>query len=387
MPLSFAEARQLLAALEQGAPPPPGLMSAVTVGLDGLLDDWTRELRDYVGRGGGLLRVVAAPPGSGKTHLGESLEARGAKLGFLVCHVDVQAQRVGGDDLALYGSVCRGLTLPEDHLRGERSAAGLERVLADVAARMNDAEIRERLRAARLPVPSLAPCLARLVSSIRQGLMAIEPGWRALLAVTCGERLPGATSVSRLRQLYPRSFDALRKVPGRRDARLWLHSMLVALRALGFPGVVMVFDEHDGGDARALDRSIEQLRTQLDHLVEGNIPGVFALYLVLDDFLERTRRLHNALEQRIVPVLRTPLPTRVLTELGTVRDLPSEQFLETLAARLHELVVDEPMSDGLRRHVHGLAKAHGARLGGTDTRAFVKQFAQLVHLPAPKEAA
>lgn len=370
------DGRRLLAAFEAGLPPPPRLAATSLVGLDTVFQEWKRDLETYVAGGGSLLRVVVAQPGSGKTHLGEAMKATAAERGFLVCKIDTQAQHTGGDDLSLYRSFCQGLTVPRQYLGDADLTPGLKSVLEDVAGRMNRTVVHEALRAVKLPIPALRDALASLVDAIEQGTFAADPGWRALLAVVGGEKVPGATSVSALRTRYPRPFHHLKKLPGKRDARLWLESLLLALRPLGFPGVLLVLDEHDDARKKSLDQTIVQLRQQLDRLAEGHLPGAFVLYLVLDDFPDRVREAHPALDQRMSPLIKGKLPSRLMADLSSLRDLEGPAFLEAVAARLHALIIGGPMPAELEREAAQLAKKHAAKMGGVDTRAFVQALSQ-----------
>lgn len=348
------------------------------VGLDTLFQEWKRDLETYVAVGGSLLRIVVAAPGSGKTHLGEALKATAAERGFLVSKIDAQAQQTGGDDLLLYRAFCLGVTVPAQYLGDQDGGPGLRSVLEDVAERMDGTAVREALRPVKLPVPALKDTLAALVDACRAEKLARDPGWQALLAVMGGEKVPGATSLSALRARYPAPFEHLKKLPGKRDARLWLESILLALRPLGFQGVLLVLDEHDDARKKSLDQSIVQLRQQLDRLAEGHLPGAFVLYLVLDDFPERVRASHPALDQRMSPLIGGDLPSRLMAELSALRDLDGAEFLVAVGDRLHTLIMGAPMPTALGAEAAALAKKHAAKLGGVNTRAFVKAFAQLL---------
>ena len=376
--LQTNESKQLLASFERGMPPPPRLASRCLVGLDTLFGEWKHDLETYVAAGGSLLRIVVAPSGSGKTHLGEALKAAAAERGFLVCKIDAQAQHTSGDDLQLYRSFCMGLMVPARYLDEEVSEPGLRSVLEEVAARLDGAAVREVLRSVKLPVPAMRDALAAVVDAIRAESINQDPGWPALLSALAGEKAPGAGSLASLRARFPRPFAYLKKMPGKRDSRLWLESLLLALRPLGYPGVLLVLDEHDDERKKSLDQSIIQLRQQLDRLAEGHLPGAFVLYLVLDDFPDRVRESHAALDQRLSPIIKGQLPSRLMASLSSLRDLADARFLEAVAERLHELIEGTPLPAELATQASMLASKHATKMGGVDTRAFVKAFAQLL---------
>ncbi len=376
--LEGLEAKRLISSLEAGLPPPPRLAASCLVGLDTVFKEWRRDLESYVALGGSLLRIVVAPAGSGKTHLGEALKAVAAEKGFLVCKVDAQAHNTGGDDLLLYSEFCRNVTLPAQHLGDSELTPGLRAVLEDVAERMTGDTLRDALRGVRLPIPTLRETLAAVVDSIRSGAFGSDTGWSTMLAILSGDTALGTTSLTRLRASFPEPFSHLKRRPGKRDARLWLESLLLALRPLGFPGVMLVLDEHDDARTKSLDQSIVQLRQQLDRLAEGHLPGAFVLYLVLDDFPSRVATLHAALDQRLSPLLPAPLPGRLMADLATLRDLQGKDFLTAIGARLYEMIEGSPPSAALLEQINALATTNSKALGGVKTRSFVKSFAQLL---------
>lgn len=371
--LTPRERRRLLAAFAAGQPPPPRLAVRCLVGLESIFQEWKHDLESYVGAGGSLLRIVSAPSGSGKTHLGEAMKACAADLGFLVAKIDTQAQQTHGDDLALYRAFCSGLTVPAQYLGDEEASPGLRSIIARISTKMTRDQIRAALHSVTLPIPTLKDCIGALVEAIRAGEYGLRPGWRELLAVVSGESIIGCSSISALRRRFPVAFTHLQKLPGRRDARLWLESLLLLLPPLGFPGVMLVLDEHDESRQNSLDSSIIQLRHQLDRLAEGHLPGVFVLYLVLEDFQTRIQSEHAAVDQRTSNILDVALPSRLLVDLSVLRDLEGEDFLIAIATRLNQLFNGTDLPEKAKAEVTKLANTY-MRLGGVDTRSFVKVF-------------
>jgi hypothetical protein len=377
------EVQRTLRRFADGQPPNPMEAASLLVGFDRLMNEWTHDLERYLAAGGSLIRVVWGPPGSGKTHLGEALKAIAAQRNFLVCRIDVQSQHTDMDDLLLYRAMCQGLMLPDSYLVGDSAAGGvgLLSVLEDVGARMDGASVRAALRSERLPVACLRDILPALVDAIRGGLVgegsSMDRSWRALAAALAAELPPGCRSIAALRRTFdPEPFMRLTRLPGKRDARLWLESLLRSMRPLGFKGVLLVLDEHDDASVAALNRSIVQLRQQLDRLAEGHLPGAFVLYLVLDDFPERVRDVHTAVEQRIRPLLQGYVPNRLMTEMRALRDdSDAIEFLKAVGGRLYLLVGEGAPDARWRRRIAELAEEHD-RMGEADTRAFVKAFAR-----------
>ena len=366
--------RQLLLAFEQGRPPPPRLAAMALIGMDSILGEWRDDLQHYVAKGGSLVRIVSAPVGSGKTHLGLALKATAAKLGFLLCQVDVQAQGTGDDDLALYQAFCSGLRTPASFLGDQSCNLGLRGVIDDVVARCDRQTVRANLQAARLPIPLIRDVLGDLVEAVRDGGGVGNAAMQASLALLSGAK--PAERLSALRARFPRELQHFTKRPGSRDARLWQESMMIALRGLGYPGVVLVVDEHDQNSRAKLDASVVQLRRQLDRLAEGHLPGSFVLYLTLDDFAERLQD-HEAVRQRLEPILGRETPSRLLVRLDSVRDRHGHEFLAHAGEKLYGLLTGEAMPSTFSPQLSALAKRHD-RLGGCSTRDFVKELAQAI---------
>jgi hypothetical protein len=261
-------------------------------------------------------------------------------------------------------------------LDGLVEEAGLFGVLEDVAARMDGAAVRAALKPVKVPVPALKDAIAAAVEAIRVGPSG--PGWQAMIQAIAGEKVARFGSLAKLRVEFPEAFRGVKRLPGKRDSRLWMESILLALRPLGFPGVLIILDEHDERRPAALDQSIVQLRRQLDRLAEGNLPGTFVLYLVLDDFPALVRDSHEALHQRIAPLLeREQLPMRLMTDLQDVRDSRGIEFLKAVGHRLFELVRGEAPGPDIEAQFTKLAKKHN-KLNAPDTRAFVKSVASLL---------
>jgi bacteriophage exclusion system BrxC/D-like protein len=378
------ETKRLLAQFSAGLPPPPRHAADLLAGFDSLINEWRRDIETYVARGGSLLRIVVGPAGAGKTHLGQAVKTIAAQNGFLVSAIDAQSQVTAGDDLMLYRAFCAGLTIPSEYLDGE-GEGGFLRVIEDVAERMTPRDALAALRAAPLPVPALRDALYQLVLQTRvtvveNGAPSLPEPWHRLAEVLAGARPLEARSIGAFRATWPGPFQHLRRLPQRRDARLWLESMLIALRQLGYPGTLAVLDEHDDGLERTLDGSLEQLRHQLDRLAEGHLPGVFVLQLVLEDFEARVRESHPALDQRITPILSTPLRSRLLAPIDDLRDVSGASFLEQVGERIHQLATGERPPPETSLKLQELARKHGKPLQGPATRAFVQSVAQMLQM-------
>jgi hypothetical protein len=380
MSIPDSEVMSILERLTGGQPPPPKWAATLLVGFDRLLEQWKRDLEEYISFGGSLVRIIISPVGTGKTHLSRALLAIAAESDFLVCQIDAQSQRTN-DDLALYEAFCSGLKHPSI-LLNDGEEAGLLPLIVLAAQKLSGTEVRASLRKIKLPIQNLGDVLSPLIDELRlimaRGGKADKEtfdGIGALSALISGQSVLGTRSVAKVRKIieYP-LLKKLIRTPGKRDARLWLESLLLAIRALGFKGVVLVLDEHDAITRHTLDLHIVQLRRTLDKLTEGHLPGVFAVYFVLDNFGSLVYENHIALQQRIWPILEGQVPNRLMCELEDIRGIEGEEFLNMVGARMFGLTSDGDMSKDLMTKCRDFAQK-SISIGRVDTRSFVMRFA------------
>lgn len=366
-----------------GQPPVLSTAEKYLVGFDGLMDRWTKDLADYISCGGSLIRILSAPIGCGKTHLANALQSKAARMGFLVCQIDAQAQ-ISDDDLSLYSAFCDGLT-PPDALFQQNVERNLTAILFACVKKQPNIHLQPALRNLQIPIPTLKDSILailemmnRFVWSGYQMTTSDKKAFAILSTLISGKSVQGSRAFARLKREYDHPLlKKLTRIPGKRDARLWLESLLKMIQPLGFQGVLLILDEHDSIGTKILDRHIVQLRRMLDKLTEGHLPGVFIIYFVLDTFQDRVENSHQALDQRIKPILTNHVPNRLLSKLEDIRDLDPTPFLLEIGKRMYSLLESGPMPSELMLPCTKFAE-ESCRLGCTDTRQFVKNFAGLL---------
>lgn len=372
--LSAPDRRRLVERLKGGLPPPPALAASTLVGMDRLLGTWRADLDGYVAGGGSLMRILAAPPGSGKTHLGDALRAEAAARGYMICAVEAQTggRSSAKDNLSLYRSVCLGLTTPTAFLAEDRDARGLRSLILNAASRAPSSATKA-LRSVPVPVVALRDFLVSAVVAAQAGELD-APGWRDAFACASGE--DPSMKFSDARRTWPRAFRALPKRPAGKDAHLWLRSLLLCVRALGYRGTVLVLDEHDHPNPQQLENVIVQMRVSLDRLAQGELPGTFVLYLMLDDFETRVQHSHVAVWQRIVPLtehaLEASLFTRQLSQLAGIQD---DALLRGIGQRLFHVLRGREPNPAERAVIDRAARVE---LAGVDTRKFVRTIVSII---------
>ena len=247
---------------------------------------------------------------------------------------------------------------------------------------MTGTELRSAFRQAKLPISSLGDTLAGLSDELRRIQSShgrndsfTQNGIAATVSLISGQRVLGTRSLAKVRRSYGHPLlKKLSRTPGKRDARLWLEFFLRAVQPMGFKGVVIILDEHDNPTVKILDRHIVQLRRILDRLTEGHLPGVFAVYFVLDNFEERVTERHAALQQRILPIIDGHIPNRVMSRLEDLRGVDDDEFLQILGEKMYRLLGNGSMPEEVTGKCSIFAK-NSILLGLTNTRQFVVQFA------------
>ena len=377
MALTAKDRAEWFNGISNGLPPPPRLARETIVGFDRLLSRWERDMAEYVTAGGSLLRVLSGPNGAGKSHLSAALQAVACRQGMLVASLDMMIQ--GEGDLAIYSGLCRNLMLPEAFLRdGDEATRGLVPVLMNARARLGDAVAVETLRRLAVPVPTLRDALVTLLHDPRND----STGRLALVSLIEGDR-QGRT-LNEWNHLHPViRTSGLKRIVGRRDARLWTETLLTCLRALGFPGVFLTLDEYDDLTRAQQQANVRRLRTKLDALAAGKMPGTFVLYLVVDRFMQRAQRHQPAVDQRLRPLLTVSLdpsgsattPERAFARLDDMRELESEPFLRAVVDRM----TGGPLSPRAARKIEKLVNDWADQLGAlSSVREFVRHASQII---------
>ena len=92
---------------------------------------------------------------------------------------------------------------------------------------------------------------------------------------------------------------------GKRNAAVWLRSLLTLPRQMGFLGLIVMFDE-TGSDLhlrpeplRLRQQHMANLRNLVDHLGTGGMPGCAVIYATTNDFIQMARDDYPAMSQRV----------------------------------------------------------------------------------------
>lgn len=335
---------------EVGTPPNADVAARISAGLGETLRRVADETFPFVASGGGDLQFVHAPYGRGKTHLLKALEHCAREYGFVTAYVDCQDNQSPFKSLVeTYRAVARTMTPPEKHRFFGTS--GIAKVIEARFANQNleaQRALVERIKADSI----LTPDYRNLVTSYctesvgGEGDEELSESLEALLAATPSYKV----TLGVLYRKHPHLPRPLGKL-GRRNAGVWLRSVLSLPQVLGYPGLVVLFDETEMALARSSTRQRQQhlahIRTFVDHMAVGAFRGCAVYYTVVEDFIEIAHEHLAALSQRIerVPLdwmgdTRNPRAIWVDLDELTVPGPRDKRFFEELADRIVGLGTD-----------------------------------------------
>ena len=336
---------------ETGIAPPDGETAArLSVGIGKTLDRIVEETFPFVAAGGGELKFVHAPYGRGKTHFLRTLQDAARQHGFVTSYVDCKDYGSPFQSLVdTYRAISRNMRPPMDDPEGRTGVGPV------IEGRFDP----ERVAANRL----LSPEFRNLVRSYYQTSIqaddeALLGGLEALLNSYDGIR----TTPGKLSSAYkwlPRPLGKL----GSRNAGLWLRCLLSLPHALGYSGLLVLFDETETvlnrGAPRRIQQRLAHMRTFVDYMAIGGIRGCAVYCAALDGFVDDARDYLEALSQRIER-LRLPEaighgehangtrnPLAIWVELDELTDPgPSdEKFFFGIADRIADLGMEAGMSE------------------------------------------
>jgi len=222
----------------------------------------------------------------------------------------------------------------------------------------------------------------------------VTQGLRALLHNDSNRRVTFRELFAAASQLgvhVPRPLGKITK----RNAAVWLRSLLSLPRRLGYKGLVVLFDE-TGADLsfkshfRSLgdhQRHLANLRNLVDQLATGGTPGCSVVYATTRDLVEIARQDYPALSQRVER--REELtafgeavanPRAIWCRLDELTDPgpETEQFFIGLGEKLVDLARDAGVSENRLAAVRSQLPTLAKRFSQNLTQAAVRDFIKIV---------
>ncbi len=304
-----ALAQRIIEAVGQSGTPPVYGVSYYNVGNESLLGTLEAHyLGSYLADGGAAFKLVVGDYGSGKSHFLYCVRDRAWRHHYAVSKVDLSPKETPyNDQRSVYIAVAANILWhdPADPYVPEK---GLARFLTGTL----HALVRERgldpqdPQAAELPeVQAFLQTLDRTPIANMSYHAAIHGYLRALLRgdeaqQTALERWLHGEKASLDEGRVQRALGVTESI-SRNNAFKMLRSLCQAVRAIGYNGLVLLFDEGDrmmslGG--RAEREATDVLREVIDRCRE-DLPGTLFMYAVINGFVQDTVPKYPALQQRL----------------------------------------------------------------------------------------
>ncbi len=338
-------ARQIIETLGQSGTPMPRGVSYYNVGNESLLNAIdTHYLGSYLADGGAVFKLVVGDYGSGKSHFLYCVRDRAWQRDFAVSKVDLSPKESPYDDQRrVYGAVASSIVwhelggLAEDEYGLGRFLEGtLRRIVSPHGLDLQDEGAEE--------IPEVRAFLSTIASTHIDSLSfhkAVQGYFTALLRgqerrEDSLERWFQGEEVTPEDMRDLRSIGVTEKI-NRNNAFKMLRSLCQAVRALGYTGLALLFDEGDrmlsiGGKAEKT--ATDNLREVIDRCRE-DLPGALFMYAVPPDFLHTVVPKYPALQQRVqaADYFSRTNPFSPQIDLDHL-DMPDEELLVQIGYRL-----------------------------------------------------
>ena len=373
-----------------GTPPDDeDVLLRLSAGLTQSLKRIDSEILPFVAGGGGELQFIFGPYGRGKTHYLKTIARWARQRGFVTAYVDCESPFASLSDT--YTAIANAMSPPvPGNFVG---ATGITRVVESRFAERDTAEQRdliERLKADR----------------------ALSPDFRNLVVAYCTESIAGGgdeylserieallanirtyrVTPSSLYREHPRLPRPLGKI-GRRNAALWLRSILSLPRILGYGGLLLLFDETESSlrnrSHRQRQTHLAHIRTFVDHMATGAFRGCAVYYAVTEEFIDIADTHLKALSQRIERV-RVPdmgdsrNPRAVWVDIDELTEPGSDdpRFYEELGSRIIDIGrtagLSRSKASSLMDELVPVAKEYAEAISEGRVRDFVRLTAESV---------
>ena len=383
---------EVLAHLAATGTPPDDAAAAsrLSAGLRETLERIERETLPFLAAGGSELQFVHGHYGRGKTHFLKALSHTARERGFVTAYVDCADGESPFRSLrSTYRAIAAGME-PPPAKRRLFGTTGAAKVVEDLFAGKDPSAQVDIIKRIRLDGSLSADFRNLVVAHCTHGLQA--DGDEEL--ADCLEALLSASptyhvTIGRLYHAYPGLPRPLGKL-AKRNAAAWLRSLLSLPHLLGYPGLVVMFDETETvlnrGSPRQRLRHLAHIRTFVDHLATGSYRGCAVYYAVAEEFIDTARDDLDALAQRIDRAQaptgydgRNPRAVWVDIDELTLPGVRDPRFFDELGDRILELGIeagiDASTVPAIRDSIRRNASSYVHALNEGRVREFVKDAA------------
>jgi hypothetical protein len=338
-------ARQIIDVLGQSGTPLSKGVSYYNVGNESLLNAIdTHYLGSYLADGGAVFKLVVGDYGSGKSHFLYCLRDRAWERNFAVSKVDLSPKESPYDDQRrVYAAVASSIIWHELGDLGE-DERGLTRFLEGTLRRLVAPHGLDVEDPATAEIPDVRALLQTLATTSIDSLSfhkAIQGYFNAtmrgqeLRQEALGRWMQGEeVSPEDMRDL--RSIGVTEKI-NKNNAFKMLRSLCQTVRALGYTGLALLFDEGDrmlsvGGRSEKV--ATDNLREVIDRCRE-DLPGAMFVYAVPPAFIHDIVPKYPALQQRVQSPSYFSRSNPFSPQISLDHlDIPDSELLPQIGARL-----------------------------------------------------
>lgn len=367
-----------------GTPPDRATAYDLSVGLDMTLQLYGSEVFPYLVAGGTEIQFVYGANGRGKTHYLLALEEAAHRKGFVTARIDCPIGASPFKSLrSTFEMVATTLTPPPGKdLDGTTGVPAIIRSALSPSGVHSPKEVIAGVKGSK----HLAPEFRNLVVAYGGG--CVEDSLTDRMREDLESLLMGSQSRSvTIGSLY-RTDKALPRPLGKitsRNAANWLRSLLSLPYALGYPGVVIMFDETERAfhrlSAAATQEQLAHLRNIVDYCALGAFGGCLILYAAAEDFIDLARENLDALAQRIEPptLLTSGLPSSIRSVWMDLDDLTSphtddEEFFRALAEKIVGLGLESGLTAAAAGRLRSALTKDATKFANSPTSAIVREF-------------
>jgi hypothetical protein len=338
-------ARQIIEVLGQSGTPLSKGVSYYNVGNESLLNTIdSHYLGSYLADGGAAFKLVVGDYGSGKSHFLYCVRDRAWQRNLAVSKVDLSPKESPYDDQRrVYAAVASSIIWHELGELGE-DERGLNRFLEGTLRRIVHPHGLDVADPGATELPEVQALLQTLETTPVDSLSFHKAVQGYLHALMRDQELR-LESLSRWlhgEEVSPEDMRDLRSIGvtekiNKNNAFKALRSLCQTVRALGYTGLALLFDEGDrmlsvGGRSEKV--ATDNLREVIDRCRE-DLPGALFMYAVPPVFIHDVVPKYPALQQRIQAPNFFSRPNPFSPQINLDRlDIPDDQLLLQVGYRL-----------------------------------------------------
>lgn len=345
MQLEPVLARQIIETLGQFGIPYSKGISFYNAGNSSILETLDKHyLSKYLVEGGAVFKLVVGDYGSGKSHFLYCVRELAWQRRFAVSKIDLSPKEAPYDDQRKVYSAISSELMWHDLNQDSLPEKGLSRLLYDTLAQLIHPLGYTVSDPDSLRLPEVQALLHTLKTtpidsaSYRMAIIAyleatITNQERRLVSL---ERWLHGDEVTPEDMRDLRSVGVVEKIT-KPNAFKMLRSLCQTVRALGYNGLVLLFDEGDrmlsiGGKAEKT--ATDTLREVIDRCRE-ELPGAMFMYAVPPDFLHTVVPKYPALQQRVQTANYFSRVNPFSPQIDLERlDIPDQQLLQIVGEKL-----------------------------------------------------